>query len=119
MARNEIRPIIKLRSTAGTGYTYVTRKNRRNACHDEVGPERFRKFYRPGKGAVGRLGLVIADDDGVHAFPFRFDRPLSLPRPRSVAHLGRNCWLGYKALTPRSTALETPLGRRRSGYGSR
>lgn len=30
MARNEIRPIIKLRSTAGTGFTYVTRKNRRN-----------------------------------------------------------------------------------------
>ncbi|MBO3129807.1 50S ribosomal protein L33 [Dermatophilus congolensis] len=27
---NEIRPIIKLRSTAGTGYTYVTRKNKRN-----------------------------------------------------------------------------------------
>jgi large subunit ribosomal protein L33 len=23
-------PIIKLRSTAGTGYTYVTKKNRRN-----------------------------------------------------------------------------------------
>jgi large subunit ribosomal protein L33 len=30
MASNEIRPIVKLRSTAGTGYTYVTRKNRRN-----------------------------------------------------------------------------------------
>ncbi|GAB2524750.1 MULTISPECIES: 50S ribosomal protein L33 [Nocardiopsis] len=30
MARNEVRPIIKLKSTAGTGYTYVTRKNRRN-----------------------------------------------------------------------------------------
>lgn len=30
MARSEIRPIIKLRSTAGTGFTYVTRKNRRN-----------------------------------------------------------------------------------------
>jgi len=30
MARNEIRPIVKLRSTAGTGYIYVTRKNRRN-----------------------------------------------------------------------------------------
>lgn len=30
MARTEVRPIIKLRSTAGTGYTYVTRKNRRN-----------------------------------------------------------------------------------------
>jgi large subunit ribosomal protein L33 len=30
MAGNELRPIIKLRSTAGTGHTYVTRKNRRN-----------------------------------------------------------------------------------------
>ncbi|MGY3340924.1 large subunit ribosomal protein L33 [Streptomyces filamentosus] len=30
MARNEIRPVVKLRSTAGTGFTYVTRKNRRN-----------------------------------------------------------------------------------------
>ncbi|HEY6576809.1 MAG TPA: 50S ribosomal protein L33 [Mycobacterium sp.] len=30
MARNEIRPKVKLRSTADTGYTYVTRKNRRN-----------------------------------------------------------------------------------------
>ncbi|MBG0832701.1 50S ribosomal protein L33 [Planomonospora sp. ID67723] len=30
MARNELRPVIKLRSGAGTGYTYVTRKNRRN-----------------------------------------------------------------------------------------
>ncbi|PBC58508.1 50S ribosomal protein L33 [Rhodococcus sp. ACPA1] len=29
-ARNEIRPIVKLKSTADTGYTYVTRKNRRN-----------------------------------------------------------------------------------------
>jgi large subunit ribosomal protein L33 len=26
----DIRPVIKLRSTAGTGFTYVTRKNRRN-----------------------------------------------------------------------------------------
>ena len=30
MARNDIRPIIKLKATAGTGYTYVTRKNKRN-----------------------------------------------------------------------------------------
>ena len=30
MARNDIRPIIKLKSTACTGYTYVTRKNKRN-----------------------------------------------------------------------------------------
>ncbi|MFZ0228573.1 MAG: 50S ribosomal protein L33 [Mycobacterium sp.] len=30
MAGNEIRPIVKLRSAAGTGHTYVTRKNRRN-----------------------------------------------------------------------------------------
>ena len=26
----DVRPIIKLKSTAGTGYSYVTRKNRRN-----------------------------------------------------------------------------------------
>ncbi|MCC3777404.1 50S ribosomal protein L33 [Streptomyces sp. UNOB3_S3] len=31
MARtNDLRLVIKLRSTAGTGHTYVTRKNRRN-----------------------------------------------------------------------------------------
>jgi large subunit ribosomal protein L33 len=30
MARNEARPVITLRSTAGTGHAYVTRKNRRN-----------------------------------------------------------------------------------------
>lgn len=30
MARSELRPVVKLRSTAGTGHTYVTRKNRRN-----------------------------------------------------------------------------------------
>lgn len=28
--KNDLRPLIKLRSTAGTVYTYVTRKNRRN-----------------------------------------------------------------------------------------
>ncbi|GED99597.1 50S ribosomal protein L33 [Gordonia spumicola] len=26
----DLRPIVRLTSTAGTGYTYVTRKNRRN-----------------------------------------------------------------------------------------
>lgn len=31
MARStELRPIVKMRSTAGTGTTYVTRKNRRS-----------------------------------------------------------------------------------------
>lgn len=30
MPRNDKRPIIKLRSTAGTGFTYVTRKNKTN-----------------------------------------------------------------------------------------
>lgn len=29
MARNDLRPVVKLRSTAGTGHTYVTTKNRR------------------------------------------------------------------------------------------
>lgn len=28
--RTDLRPTIKLRSTEGTGYTYVTTKNRRN-----------------------------------------------------------------------------------------
>ncbi|GAA4605733.1 large subunit ribosomal protein L33 [Actinoplanes octamycinicus] len=27
----DLRPVIKLRSTAGTGYAYVTRKNRRTS----------------------------------------------------------------------------------------
>jgi large subunit ribosomal protein L33 len=30
MARSEVRPLVKLRSTGGPGFTYVTRKNRRN-----------------------------------------------------------------------------------------
>ncbi|GAA0396915.1 50S ribosomal protein L33 [Microbispora corallina] len=30
MARNELRPVVRLKSTAGTGFTYVTSKNRRN-----------------------------------------------------------------------------------------
>lgn len=30
MPSTDQRPIVKLRSTAGTGYTYVTRKNSRN-----------------------------------------------------------------------------------------
>jgi large subunit ribosomal protein L33 len=30
MSRSTLRPVIKLRSTAGTGYAYVTRKSRRN-----------------------------------------------------------------------------------------
>jgi large subunit ribosomal protein L33 len=30
MARSNLRPVITLRSTAGTGQTYVTRKSRRN-----------------------------------------------------------------------------------------
>ena len=30
MSRTDIRPVVRLKSTAGTGYTYVTRKNRRN-----------------------------------------------------------------------------------------
>ena len=29
MARSELRPVITLRSTARTGFSYVTRKNRR------------------------------------------------------------------------------------------
>ncbi|MFF7456954.1 50S ribosomal protein L33 [Kitasatospora sp. NPDC008115] len=32
MARSDLRPVIRLRSTAGTGYTYVTRRNRRTSA---------------------------------------------------------------------------------------
>ncbi len=42
MGRDALRPVVKLRSTAGTGHTYVTRKNRRNT------PERLRlRKYDP------------------------------------------------------------------------
>ena len=47
----DVRPIIKLKSTAGTGYTYVTRKNRRND------PDRIelKKFCpRDGKHTIHR-----------------------------------------------------------------
>ena len=30
MPKSDKRPIVKLKSTAGTGYTYVTRKNKSN-----------------------------------------------------------------------------------------
>lgn len=30
MAKSDSRPIVRTRSSAGTGYTYVTRKSRRN-----------------------------------------------------------------------------------------
>jgi large subunit ribosomal protein L33 len=30
MARSTARPVVRLKSSAGTGVTYVTRKNRRN-----------------------------------------------------------------------------------------
>ncbi|RRO15444.1 50S ribosomal protein L33 [Saccharopolyspora rhizosphaerae] len=43
MAKNtDVRPVIKLRSTAGTGFTYVTTKNRRTT------PDRLRlRKYDP------------------------------------------------------------------------
>ncbi|MFK3731838.1 50S ribosomal protein L33 [Streptomyces sp. NPDC088090] len=46
MARSELRPVVRLRSTAGTGFTCVTRENRRND------PERLTlRTYHP---VVGR-----------------------------------------------------------------
>ncbi len=65
MARGQVnRPIIKMRSTAGTGYTYVTRKNRRNnpdrltlhkydpiaRRHVEFREERWESGWRPSDG---------------------------------------------------------------------
>jgi large subunit ribosomal protein L33 len=53
MARNDLRPVIKLRSTAGTGYTYVTRKNRRN----DPDRLRLRKF-----DPVARRHVVFCEE---------------------------------------------------------
>lgn len=40
MARSDIRPVVTLRSTAGTGQSYVTRKSRRNNP-DRLGLRKF------------------------------------------------------------------------------
>ncbi|MFE2158935.1 50S ribosomal protein L33 [Streptomyces lydicus] len=59
MARNELRPVIKLRSTAGSGYTYVTRKNRRND------PDRLvLRKYDPVVGQHVDLAEVISAHGG-------------------------------------------------------
>src|SRR4051794_1780034 len=67
MAAGEIRPIVKMRSTAGTGYTYVTRKNRRNDP-DRLGAAQVRPRSAPARrvpgGALsGACGANI-DSDG-------------------------------------------------------
>ena len=50
----DLRPIIKLVSTAGTGYTYVTRKNRRNT------PDRpAHRAAHPRNGNVALLPDVV------------------------------------------------------------
>ena len=41
----DVRPIIKLKSTAGTGFTYVTRKNRRNTPDRPV-PKKYDPVIR-------------------------------------------------------------------------
>jgi large subunit ribosomal protein L33 len=46
MARNDIRLTVKLRSTAGTGCTYVTTKNRRND------PDRLVRKFDPLPGVT-------------------------------------------------------------------
>ncbi len=73
MARNELRPVIKLRSTAGTGFTYVTRKNRRND------PDRLQlRKYDPLSGSTTRSSGGTSPS-GKSADP---------PRP-ATAHLHR------------------------------
>ena len=56
MARTDIRPVVKLRSTAGTGYTYVTRKNRRNAA---AGGDRDQERAGDGPAAVRSVALRV------------------------------------------------------------
>ena len=45
MAKNDKRPIIKLKSTAGTGYTYVTRKNKVND-RERIEMSKYCRFCR-------------------------------------------------------------------------
>jgi large subunit ribosomal protein L33 len=53
MARNQLRPMVRLRSTVGTGHTHVTRKNRRND------PDRLRLSARAIK-TIDKIGIEAA-----------------------------------------------------------
>lgn len=79
---SDIRPIVALRSTAGTKYTYVTRKNRRNA------PGRLRDAAKlPRDSAAAR----VRDRDQVDGRPRgRVGQAgLSSIRSRQATHDGR------------------------------
>jgi hypothetical protein len=69
MARNAIRPIAKLRSTAATGYTYVTRQNRLarscSDCERTMTPITRQKAYAigaqpPTNGTTSQTRLRVA-----------------------------------------------------------
>ena len=45
-AGSDKRPVIKLKSTAGTGYTYVTNKNKVNTCQDRIELKKYDLIVR-------------------------------------------------------------------------
>ena len=57
----DVRPIIKLKSTAGTGFTYVTKKNRRNDP-DRISLKKYdpvvRKHVEFREGSRSFLGMA-------------------------------------------------------------
>ncbi|WP_030231420.1 50S ribosomal protein L33 [Streptomyces sp. NRRL S-350] len=61
MARDELRPVIELRSTAGTGYTYATRGNRmtrRNRRNRRNRMTRRNRRHDPNRLALRKYGPV-------------------------------------------------------------
>ena len=78
------RPVVKLRSTAGTGYTYVTRKNRRND------PDRMRlRKYDPVVRRHVEL-LESADGEAEHGGEERAAQGDRGPVGRSRLHRARH-----------------------------
>ena len=85
MARaTDIRPVVKLRSTAGTGYTYVTRKNRRND------PDRIVLWGTSYAG--GHVIAVAARDQRIAAV---ISMNPAVDGVATLSHLRRTCGTGY------------------------
>jgi large subunit ribosomal protein L33 len=61
----DVRPVIKLRSTGGTGFTYVTRRNRRNDPDTAVAQVHRPQPNPPAGGGLGPGQPVAVDGEGV------------------------------------------------------
>jgi len=102
MARSEVRPLVKLRSTGGTGYTYVTRKNRRNRPEPDGAAQ-----VRPGAAAARRVprGALMPRPDA------------GRPRRRKANPCARARSTPWTGRTPRCCARSSPTGARSAPAG--